>query len=192
MDTVLDRSWTTDSFLAWEDRQEGKYEFNGRDIVPMTGGSLAHQDIVFNLRGLLARLLAPQSFRVAQEMRLRIGDRVRYPDIVVCAGSLDQTTRTITDAVAIFEVLSDDTATIDRVDKLIDYAAVPSLRSYVLFEQTMIAATVFLRTPEGTWTASAQTDGALALPGLDVAAPLADAYQGLSFPAAGSDDAASR
>jgi hypothetical protein len=36
----------------------------------------------------------------------------------------------LADAVAIFEVLSDDTATTDRVDKLIDYAAVPSLRAY--------------------------------------------------------------
>ncbi len=50
MDTVLDRPWTTETFLAWEDQQEGKYEFDGQHIIPMTGGSLAHQDIVFNLR----------------------------------------------------------------------------------------------------------------------------------------------
>ena len=49
MDTVLDRPWTTDAFIAWEDRQEGRHEFNGREIIPMTVGSLAHQDIVFNL-----------------------------------------------------------------------------------------------------------------------------------------------
>ena len=77
-----------------------------------------------------------------QEMRLRIGARIRYPDVLVCSGALDQTTRTVTDAVAIFEVLSDDTATTDRVEKLIDYAAVPSLRCYVLLEQTAMAATL--------------------------------------------------
>ena len=64
---------------------------------------------------------------------------------MICAGPLDQTTRTLTDALAVFEVLSDDTATTDRVVKLIDYAAVPSLRSYVLLEQTAIAATLFQR-----------------------------------------------
>jgi len=94
MDTMLDRPWTTETFLAWEDRQEGRYEFDGRTIVPMTGGSFAHQDTVFNLRGLLGRLLADQPFRVGQEMRLLAGDRVRYPDVVVCAGPLDQATRT--------------------------------------------------------------------------------------------------
>jgi hypothetical protein len=36
MDTVLDRPWTTESFLAWEDRQEFKYEFDGRHVIPKT------------------------------------------------------------------------------------------------------------------------------------------------------------
>lgn len=183
MDTVLDRPWTTDAFLAWEDQQEGKHEFDGRKIIPMTGGTIAHQRMVFNLSLVLMGLLRDSALMAVQEMRLRIGLRVRYPDVLVCAGSLDQTTRTLTDAVAIFEVISDDTATTDRVDKLIDYAAVPSLRSYVLLEQTAIAATLFQREPAGTWTASAHTEGALILPGIDLTLPLAELYQGLTFPA---------
>jgi Uma2 family endonuclease len=183
MDTVLDRPWTMETFLAWEDRQGGKYEFDGRDPVPRTGGSFAHQDIVFNLRGLLGRLLAEQPFRAIHETRLRAGTRIRYPDVVVCPSPLDQTTRTLIDALVIFEVLSDDTATTDRVDKLIDYAAVPSLRSYVLLEQTAVGATLFRREPGGAWIASAHTDGALMLPGLDLMLPLADLYQGLTFAA---------
>jgi len=183
MDTVLNRPWTMETFLAWEDRQEGKHEFDGRRVIPMTGGSLAHQDIVFNLRGLLSRLLPDRPYRTAHEMRMRIGTRIRYPDVVVFAGPLDQTTRMLTDAVAICEVLSDDTATNDRVDKLIDYAAVPALRSYVLLEQTAVAATLFQRDQGGAWIASAHTAGALIVPGLDIILPLANLYQGLTFPA---------
>jgi Uma2 family endonuclease len=181
MDTVLEHQWTTDSFLAWEDRQEGKYEFDGRNVIPMTGGSIAHQEIVFHLRMLLGQLLAHLPLRALHEMRLRIGTRVRYPDVTVTVGPLDQTTRTLTDAMAVFEVLSDDTATKDRVDKLIDYAEVPSLRCYVLLEQAAMAATLFQREPGGVWIASAHTEGELALPGLDIRLPLADLYQGLSF-----------
>ena len=181
MDTVLDRPWTTDSFLAWEDRQEGKYEFDGRDVVPMTGGSLAHQDIVFNLRVLLAQILIHLPYRAAHEMRLRIGSHVRYPDVVVIAEPVEQTTRTLTDALAIFEVLSDDTAVTDRVAKLIEYAAVPSLRCYILLEQTAMAATLFQREPGGAWIASAHTEGGLVLPSLDVTLPLTDLYHGLTF-----------
>ena len=183
MDTILDRPWTTDSFLAWEDRQDGKHEFDGRDIIPMTGGSFAHQEIVFNLRVLLGQSVAESPFRVSHEMRLRIGSKVRYPDVIVCAGPIPQTTRTLTDAVAIFEVLSDDTATIDREDKLADYAAVPSLRCYVLLEQSSVAATVYQREPDGTWTTPPSPDGTLVLPGVGVTLPLSDLYRGLTIPA---------
>nr|WP_294524524.1 Uma2 family endonuclease [uncultured Rhodopila sp.] len=182
MDTVLDQPWTTETFLAWEDRQEGRFEFDGRDVIPMTGGSIAHQRIAGNLWAALIRLLADGPLIAMLEMRLRAGARVRYPDVTVCAGPLDQTTRTLTDAVAIFEVLSDDTATTDRVDKLIDYSALPSLRLYVLLEQTAVAATVFQREPGAPWIAAAQTKGALDLPALGISLPLAELYQGLSFP----------
>jgi Uma2 family endonuclease len=183
MDTVLDRPWTTESFLAWEDKQEGKHEFDGRRVIPMTGGSLAHQEIVFNLRTVLARLLGERPFRAAHEMRLRIGERVRYPDVVIFAVPLDQSTRTLSDAVTIFEVLSDDTATTDRVSKLTEYTDVPSLRAYVLLEQTAVAATLFQRETGQPWIASAHTTGELHLPGIDIAVPLAELFHGLTFPA---------
>ena len=181
METVLDRLWTTDSFLAWEDRQEGKYEFDGREILPMTGGTYAHQRIVINLWLTLTGLLGDDPRRVAQEMRLGIGNRVRYPDVLISTAPLDQTTRTLTDAVAIFEVLSADTATTDRVEKLIDYAGVPSLRTYVLLEQTLVGATVLHREAGGDWMATALTSGSIGLPGLGVSLALADVYRGLSF-----------
>jgi len=183
MDTVLDQPWTIESFLAREDRQEFKYEFDGQRVIPMTGGTLALQRIVANIWLALLGLLDGKSLMGVQTMRLRIGGQIRYPDVAICAGPLDQTTRTLTDALALFEVLSDDTPTTDGVQKLIDYAAVPSLRSYVLLEQTEIAATLFQREPGGEWIASAQTDGSLVLPGIDVTLPLADLYRGLTFEA---------
>ena len=183
MDTIVEHVWTTESFLAWEDRQEFRHEFNGRRVIPMTGGSVAHQYIVGNLWVSLIRLLGGKPFTAILEMRLRIGARVRYPDVVVCTGPVDQTTRTLTDAVAAFEVLSDDTATTDRVDKLIEYAEVPSLRVYVLLEQTAMAATLFQRRSAGEWIATAHTSGNLALPGLEIELPLDEIYRGLTFPA---------
>ncbi len=183
MDTVVAERWTADSFLVWEDRQEGKHEFDGRDVIPMTGGSVAHQDIIFNLRTILLSSIGGWPFKALHEMRIRMGSVVRYPDVLLCATPLDQTARTLTDAIAIFEVLSDDTATTDRVEKLLDYAAVPSLRSYVLLEHTAIAATMFQREAGGPWIATAHTGGPISLPGLDISLALPDLYRGLSFPA---------
>lgn len=183
MDTVLDRTWTTESFLAWEDQQEGKHEFDGRRIIEMTGGSVAHQRIVFNLQTILMRLLTGRPFEVIQEMRLRIDPDVRYPDVLVCQGPVAQTARTVIEAVAIFEVLSDDTAVIDRLDKLITYGRLPMLQTYVLLEQSSIGAALHHRSMGGAWTTSAVIEGAIVLPDLDIALPLAEVYQGLTFPA---------
>jgi Uma2 family endonuclease len=181
MDTVVTEAWTADGFLAWEDKQDGKHEFDGRAVVAMTGGTVAHQRIVFNLCLTLMGLLDQRPLTAVQEMRVRTATTVRYPDVVICAAPLDQTTRTLTDAVAIFEVLSDDTATTDRVEKLIEYATLPSLRCYVLLEQTEIAATLFHRESGGPWIASAHTGGIVFLAGPDITLPMAELYRGLTF-----------
>ena len=90
--------------------------------------------------------------------------------------------RTLLDAIAIFEVLSDDTATTDRVDKLLDYALLPSLRWYVLLEHTTSAATLSQREAGGPWITRAHTCGTLEIPGLVTSVPLPDLYRSLSFP----------
>lgn len=124
-----------------------------REVIPMTAGGVAHQEIVFNLRTVLGRLLALSPLHVLHEMRLRIGARIRYPDSIVFTGPLDQTTRTLADAAA-----------------------------YVLLEQTAMAATVLHSQPGGPGIATAQTAGDIRLPGIDITLPLADLDQGLTFP----------
>jgi Uma2 family endonuclease len=185
MDSVLDRAWTMEMFLAWEDQQEGRHEFDGHRVVATTLRSVAHQDIVFNLRVLLERLLSGTWLRALQEMRLRIGQRIRYPDVLVCAGPVDQALRTLDDAVLILEVLSDATATIDRVEKLIDYAAVPSLQYYIMLEQSCRGAIVCRRGESGAWTTRALTSGAIVLAEPVLVLPFDEIYLGLSLPLAG-------
>jgi hypothetical protein len=168
MDTVRHQAWTTESFLAWENKQEYKNEFDGHNVIPMTGGSVAHQVIVFNLLAFLRRHLIDRSLLPLHEMRLRIGARVRYPDVLVSSGPLEQSTRTLTDALAVFEVIS--------------------LRCYVVLEQTAAAATLFRREHNGAWIATAHTDGALVLPGLETVLHLGDVYEDLTFPPAEGSD----
>ncbi len=182
MDTVLDRQWTTETFLAWEDRQEGKHEFDGFQVVPMTGGSVAHQVIVFNLCVLLARLLTGTPFRALHEMRLRIGLKIRYPDVLICPAAVPQTQKTLTDASVVFEVLSDDTAATDRIETLRDYAEIPFLTYYIMLEQASRGAIICQRSTGGTWITSPLTHGALELTDVNLVLPLDDIYQGLSFP----------
>ena len=49
MNIALCRPMTLDRFLAWENRQELRYEFDGFQPVAMTGGTAAHAGVQRNL-----------------------------------------------------------------------------------------------------------------------------------------------
>lgn len=47
--SVQQRTMSVSEFLAWEERQPIRYEFDGVRAVAMAGGSLAHSTIGVNL-----------------------------------------------------------------------------------------------------------------------------------------------
>lgn len=106
MNLILREPWTVTRFLDWEDGQEGKHEFDGSQIIDMTGGSRAHQRIVGNLLRWLEDNLDPERFDAIQEMRLDVGGKIRYPDMAIVKAPVDETEKTLRDAVVLFEVLS--------------------------------------------------------------------------------------
>ena len=180
MNVILKENWTVDRFLAWEDKQEGKYEFDGTRIIEMTGGSRGHQRIVFNILRFLIEALDPARFDVIQEMRTTNGSQVRYPDVVVCQGRVGRTVRTLHDALVIFEVLSDDTAETDLEQKRDDYARLPGLDCYVLVEQNKAAVKILRRAANG-WLETPVTKGDVALDGIGTAIPLDAIYATIDF-----------
>ena len=177
MNVALRKPWTVEQFLAWEDRQEGRHEFDGIRVHEMTGGSRAHQRIVSNLVRILEDALDPDRFDAVPEMRLDVGGKIRYPDVSVVSGRIADAVRTLRDALVLFEVLSDETASIDRGEKRDEYARLPGLRRYVLLEQGRMAATVFERS-EGGWLELEPNSGMLDLPELGIALALAAIHRG--------------
>src|SRR5271156_4798487 len=63
MSAVRQNPMTLAQFLAWEERQDLRYEFDGFQPVAMTGGTGAHDQITFNLRKALDARLAGMSCR---------------------------------------------------------------------------------------------------------------------------------
>jgi Uma2 family endonuclease len=171
---------TTQAFLAWEDRQEGRHEYVSGRVIPMTGGSRAHQRIVMNVTMALMRAIDPAAFDAVQEMRLQMpGGAVRYPDVAVVAGPIAAAVKTLTDAVVICEVLSPDTAEADRGEKFAESQTLPGLRCYVLIEQSNRAITAWRRQPDATWQADAAVADTLSLPEIGTTLTLADIYAGV-------------
>ena len=189
MSTALRKPMTLDEFLAWEERQDLRYEFDGFEPVAMTGGTYAHGAIAMDLaRELGVRLRGTPCWPHGSNFKLRTNTTVRHPDAFVSCRQYGNTDTLARDPVVIFEVLSPSTMATDRIDKLREYTSLPSVRRYILLEQDRIAATVLERDEE-RWFTTVLTDAAvLHMPEIGVALPLPDLYDGVAFepaPAAG-------
>jgi hypothetical protein len=74
-------------FLAWKERQEPRWEFDGFHPVATTCGTAAHEAIGGNVRTALDNRLRGGRCRVfGPTPKIEIVGRIRYPDaFVVCA-----------------------------------------------------------------------------------------------------------
>jgi Uma2 family endonuclease len=179
---------TVDEFLAWERRQELRYEFDGFDPVAMTGGTLNHSTIATDLVTALRSRLRPGCRAYRGDVKILVADRVRYPDAAVTCSPVDGQSDILPDPVVVFEVLSPSTASVDRVTKNAEYAATPSIQRYVMLEQARIGATVFVRSG-ANWVGTVLLDDAiLAMPEIGVELPLRDLYAGVELPLPETDD----
>ena len=190
MNVALRQRMTLQQFLAWEERQELRYEFDGFSPVAMTGGTAGHEIICLNLTAsLLARLRGKPCRPYGSNLKIEVMGRIRYPDAFVACGPVARSSTVITDPVVIFEVLSESTARTDRIDKNREYASTASVRRYVMLEQDQIAATVFERVGDAWVGGILAADDTIRMPEIGIEIPLAELYEGLDFsnPPAGED-----
>jgi Uma2 family endonuclease len=173
---------TLEQFLAWEDRQELRYEFNGFQPVAMTGGTAAHARIQANLiTALVGRLRGKPCQAMGSHLKIAVAGRIRYPDAFVVCTPIPNKAKVVTDPVVVFEVLSDSTAREDLFTKNAEYRATPSILHYVILEQTEAAAVVFSRKGED-WVSEILTDdGVLHMPEIGIEIPLAELYLGIDL-----------
>jgi Uma2 family endonuclease len=179
------KSMSLDEFLAWEERQELKWEYDGFAPRAMTGGTSAHALIQANLMGQMYIGLRGSPCRIyGSELKVRMQSTIRYPDALVVCSKIDARTTYTTDATVVFEVLSKSSAVFDLGVKSVEYRTLPSLKRYVVLHQTVAAAEVFQLDAEGAWTHDLVTaSGALEMPEIGCAVALSDIYAGVEFPA---------
>jgi Uma2 family endonuclease len=176
---------TIEDFLAWEERQELRYEFDGWESVAMTGGTDRHEAIGGNIRALLRDQLRGKPCRVrGPTLKVEVMGRIRYPDAFVYCTPVPPGETVIREPVVVFEVLSPGTSRTDRIEKLREYQATPSIQRYVILEQDSIAAMVFARHGDRWDVRPATTGDVLTMPEIDVTLPLADIYADVELPEA--------
>ena len=181
MSAAQQKPMDIEQFLAWEERQELRHEFDGLRITAMTGGTRGHAAIQRNLiLALAGRLRGKPCQPFGSELRIKMEHSVRYPDaFVVCTPDRSAATF-VADPVVVFEILSKSTAREDYGPKAAEYQSIASQQRYVILQQSHRAAIVFARTDEG-WDHELVIGAAavLAMPEIGIGLPLAEIYEGL-------------
>lgn len=155
MSVAFRRPMTQEEFFDWAEAQDGRYEFDGVQPVTMVGGTNNH--------GLISRNLNTQLYLRLRGTRCRSmpsagggvqthGKAVRYPDATVSCSPIQGRKRLMPEPVVVFEVLSPSSGREDLVEKPVEYAAVPSIRRYVIVDQDAVKVRGYVRTPDGDWT----------------------------------------
>ena len=183
MDNALRESWTQEEFFNWAQGQESRYEFDGFEPVAMTGGFANASAIGVNLilalgnrlRGTGCRPLGPDAGVET------INKAVRYPDALITWSKFNRADLAIPGVIVVFEVTSPSPSSIraDRIEKVAEYAAVPSILRYVIVETAKIELTVLERThSDEPWrTTILSKEAILQIPELGIEIPVAEIYE---------------
>jgi hypothetical protein len=116
-------------FLAWEERQELRCEFDGFQAVAMTGGTMAHEDIGGNIRTALQNRLGVGRCRVfGPILKIKVAGRTRTRS---WSAPISPRSTVVRDPVLVFEVLSKapPESTALRTARIWCHALYPALRA---------------------------------------------------------------
>ncbi len=183
------RNYTIEEYLDFEVNSDQRHEYINGEITQMTGGTPEHNEIssIFNAILRMALKGKPYSIFVADQ-RLWIPDRnlYTYPDAMVVPRPIQLQsgrTDTITNPLAIAEVLSKSTKSYDRDEKFAAYRAIPTFQEYVLIDQYTPHVEQYTKTNSQTWIFSEYNglDSSFILTSISVEISLADLYEGIEF-----------
>ena len=187
MSSALRKPWTLAEFLAWEERQELRYEFDGFRPVAMVGATLNHNRIAGNVFATLRDRLRGKPCRAYIEaVKIEVAGRVRYPDVVVSCAPVVGTVTVLPQPVVVFEVLSPSTQQTDWFEKNEAYRDTPSIRRYIMLEQDGCRAIMFARGNQDWVGTLLGADGVIDMPEIEASLRLSEAYEGIEFPAGDS------
>ena len=149
--------YTEEEYLALEVESDIRSEYRDGEIIPMTGGTPAHNEITSILNTLLRVALKGQPYSIfVADQRLWIpqcNEHV-YPDVMVVPRPISLKPGrkdTVTNPVLISEVLSKSTQGYDRGGKFSAYRTIPAFREYILIDQYQACVERYEKQTENQW-----------------------------------------
>lgn len=176
-----------EDYLREERSSSVKREYIRGQVFAFAGASPAHNQIVFNLAGILHTQLRHTSCRgYASDLKVQTPghEMFAYPDLTVVCGEpqfRDEQKDVLLNPTLIVEVLSESTEARDRGEKFLQYIQIPSLRDYLLVSQSEPRLEHYERQPDGRWLLNVVhgLDGEVHLVSVGCTLRLAEVYEGV-------------
>ena len=191
MSALPKRFFTPEDYLALETAADYRSQYVDGEIFAMAGAQPWHIEVVDNITiALKTRFRGRPCKSYASEMRVRSvpGNLWTYPDVVALCGQplFDTGTDpyTLLNPQVVFEVLSPSTETFDRGDKFRRYRQLELLTDYVLVCGYRRRVDHYRVQENGIWVCEEYTHpkSCFRLASLDCDLPLAEIYEGVTFP----------
>ena len=175
---------------------ERKYEYINGVAYMMSGGSIEHDQIIFNVRSALARQLRSGPCRAfGVDVQVLLGKKANgrkhfvYPDATVSCETADQRrgNTQVKSPRVVVEVLSPSTEARDRGIKFKAYQNCPTIQEIVLVNQFSPYVEVWQRNEENPDNPKAwhychyREDETVELASLNIQITMAEIYQDLNF-----------
>ena len=181
--------YSPEEYFKLEETAEFKHEYRDGDIIPMSGGTTNHNQIIVNLCAHLYFALRKQNYRVfTSDVRLWMAEHrlYTYPDLMVIKGDViyhENRKDTVLNPLVIIEILSESTGSYDHGDKFKYYRSIPEFQEYILIDQYQYSVEQFVKTETGKWQVNfyESVDSILTLSTLDFSINLTDLYEQVNF-----------
>ncbi|AUT00859.1 hypothetical protein CLI64_10880 [Nostoc sp. CENA543] len=186
---IKQRYYTPKEYLAQEEVAEFRSEYRDGEIVPMTGGSINHNQIAGNVYAYLKFMLRKTDFKpYIGDLRLWISRyrQYTYPDVLLIKGQPvfhEQRPDTILNPCFIVEVLSKSTKNYDRTDKFRYYRSIVEFQEYILINQYEIGIEQYTKTEGDSWLFRAYESDSknIIFHSINVEMAIEDIYENVEF-----------
>lgn len=186
--TEVKKRYSPEEYLALEEKAEFKSEYHDGEIIPMTGGSFNHNEIITNLWLLKSKLRGKGYRFYSSDVRLWIPKygKFTYPDVMVIQGEptpYNNRTDTLMNPRSIIEVLSKSTQEYDQNEKFKYYRSIPELQEYVLINQYELEIQQYTKTENNLWIYRVYEamEDIVKFASVDVEMNVSEIYEGVSF-----------
>ena len=183
------KTYTPEEYLELEMTSTTRNEYRNGEIIPMTGGTPTHNELIGALTVMLRLGLKGKPLQVfVTDQRLWIPERAihTYPDVMVVPRPIilqEGRKDTVTQPIFIAEVLSNSTKNYDRSEKFADYRTIPSFQEYLLIDQVKPHVERYIKQSENQWLFIEydNLDDRFMLSSVGIEVSLTDLYENIEF-----------